>query len=153
MATEPRKRGWTVAARTASDGIKVGHISEAILPNTFKILVADRYECRVIENPLNGSWTIRSGRSHVARITDIAQFATGQPPNAPKRPSAELVSPFTSTVRVHQPQGVPAGTITTDATIDPQAPLALAILLTLEMIRAEASIPTIRVDDGSGYSI
>jgi hypothetical protein len=153
LETEHRRLGWAVVARTLSDRSEVGSISDGLIPDTYKLHVGRDCEYRVTQNPLTCHWTISEGRSHLAAITDIAHFAAGRAPTQPKRASAEQVSPFTSPVTPRPPNGIYAGAITTHDG-DPGTPLALAILLTLEMIKADAAadlgLASTRANDGSG---
>jgi hypothetical protein len=76
----------------------------------------------VTANPLSANWTISDGYARLAKISDFR--AHGKPRR------------FVATIRT--------------ASVPPRStmPLALAIVLTFAMIKADASIP--RVDAGSG---
>jgi hypothetical protein len=149
---ERHKRGWEIVARDLDEEL-AGGISEGLLPYTFKLRIGDDHDYRVTESPIDGHWTISHGHSHLARISVARSFARGQPPKEPRGVSAGMVSPFTSPNRRPRSRSVTAGEITTADRARESPPVALATLLTLEMIKAEAGMPAITADDGSGYSI
>lgn len=130
VGTERRRIGWAVVARSLLDDAEAGRVREALLPYTWKLRVAPDLDLRVTENPLKCDWTISRGGCRLVRISDMSRFATGR-----DRLSFDRR---------------PAGTIRTlDAPPEP-IPLPLVILLTLEMIKAEAAIPSVDQPAGAG---
>jgi hypothetical protein len=132
IQTERRQHAWAVIARTIPDGAEAGGIAERVLPDTYKLWIAPDTVCHLTQNPLNGDWSIKDGQAHLARLTDIARFASR--------------TSFRSSGR-----RVAAGTITTLEPPIHAMPLSLAIVLTLEMIKAEASIPSLRSISPAAY--
>jgi hypothetical protein len=142
---EHHRVGWELVARDL-DREFAGGISEGLIPYTFKLRVADDHDYRVTESPFNGHWTVSHRHSHIARISGLAAFAWGRPPKEPKRVPDAMVSPFTS------PDGHRRyrGEIATFDRVAESPPIAPAILLTLEMIKAEAVMSDTKAGGGVG---
>jgi hypothetical protein len=122
IQSESRKIGWAVVAHNIPDHSEAGSVREGLLPDTCKLHVAPDFEGHVTANPLNGHWTISEGRSHLFRITDAQRFASAGRDGQPKDRAL-------------------GATIATLEAPRKSVPLALAIFLTLEMIKADAAIP------------
>jgi hypothetical protein len=129
VQSERRGLSWAVVARTIPDGAEAGGVAQRLVPNSYKLWIAPDTSYHLTQNPLNDNWAIRDGHRRVVGLTDLGTFATGG---------------FNS-----RDLRAPLGTITTfDGPITP-APLALMILLALEMAKAQASIP--RSSAPTGY--
>jgi hypothetical protein len=123
VGTERRRIGWAVVARTLPERTEAGRARESLLPYTWKVRVSPGFDFRVTENPVRCDWTLSEGGCRLVRISDSSRFATGGDRLAFQRG--------------------PAGHIRTLEAPPRLLPLPLAILLTLEMIRAEATIPNV----------
>lgn len=148
---ERHGRSWAIIARTREKEV-VGGIREALIPYTFKLRIGGDSRYQVTNNPIHAHWTIRHGHSHMARISGIQTFALARRPMQPKDvPDRRMVSPFTLPTSSPGPRGIPTGEITIlERSAEPRE-VALAILLTLEMIKAEATMPVITANDGPAY--
>jgi hypothetical protein len=107
IKVERHNVSWAVVAHTIPDGAEAGGIAEGLLPG-HKLWIGADVAYHVSENPLDGTWSLKEGHTHIARLTNITvegcTITTLEPPNDPTT-------------------------------------LSLAILLTLELIKAESSIP------------
>jgi hypothetical protein len=115
IKVERHNVSWAIVAHTTPDGTEAGGIAEGLIPDSHKLWIGTDTVYHVAENPLNGTWSIKDGHVHLARLTNITQSSS---------------------------------TITTLDAPTNAARLSLAIILTLELIKAECSIPGI--DAGGG---
>jgi hypothetical protein len=118
ITVERRGITWAITAHTAADRTEAGGIREGLVPDRHKLWVGDDDEYHMTENPFDCDATIHHRHDTLARIADVRSFLYG---SAPAHGG-----------RTH------AGTITTLASPASPAELALPILLTLEMIKADA---------------
>jgi hypothetical protein len=118
---ESRRIGWAVVARNLSDKTEAARVRESLLPYTWKLRVAPDFDFRVTGNPVRGHWTLSHGGWRLVRISDVGDFSTGRLISAPGRGSAGTIRTLDAPPRL--------------------LPLPLAILLTLQMIVADAAIP------------
>ena len=117
---EHHQIGWSLVAVGLSTEVEAARIKEGLVPEIFKITVADGSEFHVNCNPLTHTCTLHADHSELARITGVGAvraIARGDAPQEVQNVGAITTSP---------PRG--------------NTPVALAILLTLQMCMAEAAL-------------
>jgi hypothetical protein len=121
VQTERARHSWAIIARSVADGAEVGGVAQRLLPNIYRLWIVPGTTYHLIQNPLSDSWAVRDRHLRLARLSGLGTFATGG--FDPRDPRALV------------------GSIKTfDGPINP-APIALTILLALEMVKAQALIP------------
>jgi hypothetical protein len=113
--------GWSLGALELPTHSEAGSVRETALPFGYRIRLASDFSFRARYNPLSSSWTISDGFARLARISDVQQHSYSRP-----------------VARITTAESPPRSSV----------PIALAIVLMFEMIRAEATMP--RTDATTG---
>jgi hypothetical protein len=120
VAVERRRRGWAVIARASPGGAEAGGASVRWQPNAYRVWLEPATSCRLSRtNPFRSRWTLRAQGAPIARL--------------------ELAGGYAGATAVRGEREV--GAVETLAESLASINLGLAIALSLEMVKAERSIP------------